>query len=76
MNIYIPENSVIARIFWVLGGIGVKMASFGKNQINFLIKLLNLHSFASWVLGFNWKQQFCGGFYPWVVVAPDHHRPV
>ena len=24
-------------------------------------------------MGFNWKQQFSGGFYPWVVVTPDHH---
>ena len=67
-------SSVIGRIFWVPGGTGIKFASLGKNEQNFTIKPVYLHTFASWVLGFEWTQQFSGGFYPWVVVAPDHQN--
>ena len=72
----INSGSVIARIFWVLDGIGVEIEIFGKNNIHFTIKPVYLHTFAFWIRSFNWKQHFSGGFYPWVVVAPDHLRPV
>ena len=63
-------NSVIARIFWVLGGIVVKIACFDKIKYISQISLYNctLLPLESWVL--NRKQQFSGGSYPWMVVSP------
>ena len=55
-------DSIIARIFWVLGGIWLEITSFGKIKYISQLNLYKLHTLASRVLDFKWKQQFVSGF--------------
>ena len=48
-SVWMYRYSVIARIFWVLGGIGVKIASFDK-KIEWILHICTLLPLESWVL--------------------------
>ena len=58
----------------MLGGIGVKIASYHRTW-HYISSFgqYDTHTFASKVLDFNSLVVF---FLPWVMVSPDHHRPV